>query len=91
MIFNGTHAISHLIEGLERIFPGARRMAMRQVGLEDFQLVRDDEVGLALPLGAIGGAAPAVGVGPRLQVLVESEVVQAQIDPTARAQVKLDW
>lgn len=48
---------------------------MEDVGLQYFKAVCDDEVGLALPLGAVGCAAPAMSVTPGFQVLVESEVI----------------
>lgn len=49
---------------------------MSNVGFEDFKFISDDEMCPAFPLRTIGGAAPAVRVGPGLQVFVESKVVE---------------
>ncbi|CAG4946045.1 unnamed protein product [Colias eurytheme] len=65
-------------------------MTVSNAGFENFQLISDDEVSLAFPLGTIGSAAPAIGVTSCFEMLVEGEIVQAQIDTTVRAKVKFN-
>lgn len=50
-------------------------MTVVDVGFQDFKSVGDDEVGLAFPLGAVGSAAPAMGVASGFEMLVESKIV----------------
>lgn len=49
---------------------------MRNIGFENFQFVRDNEMGFAFPFGTIGGAAPAMGITSGFQVFVEREIIQ---------------
>lgn len=63
-------------------------MAVRNISFKYLQLVSDDEMGFALPLRTVGCAAPAMGIGPGLQMLVEGKVIETQIDATVGTQVK---
>lgn len=49
---------------------------MGNISFEDFKFISDDEMSSAFPFGPVGGAAPAVSIGPGLQVFVESEIVE---------------
>lgn len=65
-------------------------MAVEDIGFQNLKPVRDNEMGLAFPLGAVGSAAPSMGVGPGFEMLVESKVVETKIDSTAGTEVEFD-
>lgn len=65
-------------------------MTVANIGFQNFQSIGDDKMRLALPLGTVSGAAPAVGVRSRLQMLVESEVIEAKIDAAVWSEIKLN-
>ena len=68
----------------------AWRVTVVDVGFQDLKSICDDEVCLAFPLGAVGCAAPSMGVGSSFEMLVESKVVQTKIDPSAGTEVEFD-
>lgn len=63
---------------------------MEDVCFENFKPVGDNEVCLALPFGSVSGAAPAVSICSSFEMLVESEVVQTKVDPSAGSEVELN-
>lgn len=54
-------------------------MTVIDIGLDNLQLVGDDEECPAPGLGCVGGAAPVVDITPNLVVLIENEAVQANV------------
>lgn len=63
---------------------------MQNICLQNFECVGDDEVRLAFPFGPVGSAAPAVSVGPCLEMFVECKVIQAKVNSPVGPKVEFN-
>ncbi|CAK1543850.1 unnamed protein product [Leptosia nina] len=73
-----------------RLLLHAGRVAVRDIGLQYFKFISDNEMGLAFPFGTVGGAAPAVSITPGLQMFVERKVIKAKVDASVWPKVEFN-